>query len=560
MFHSEDRGTDGLWDAFHFLGEKRRNLLERSWAGVFREQILPTLPVDVFKKRFHKSFGRPTKDQRTMLGILVLQQMLNLSDMEVIEQLAYNLQWHYALDIRDESDASKYVSERALRYYRSLVIDLGIDEILFASLTQVLQKAFKVNTDQQRLDSTHIQSNMRNLGRVGLFGKVIENFFKQMRKEDPELFTTRIEKELAELFLEKEKFNCFSRVKPNQGKKKSRELAEILYRLVRQFEVEPKVKGWESYQQLVRVFEENCRVVQEDGVRSLEVKKKKEIPSNCLQNPSDPDATYNWLKGQGYSVQLMETCNSKENLEQEDTQLNLITTVDVEQAHKSDANALIPAVEEAAKHNLQPKQLLADTNYGSDKNVEKAKQLGVTVITPTPPGKPPKSSRLPVRTFECSMEAGSPCRCPMGQITYDTKQTSEGGFVIQFDKEQCQACPERKRCPTSLTTATLTYDPRARRLAIRRNYEKTEEFTGTYRMRAGVEATFSQLKRQFEMKRLRVTTMPKVRYVVKLKALGLNIQRAARVRASKLPKNRPSLPLGNFFFEIFRHFPLKLAA
>ncbi|MCP4010146.1 MAG: hypothetical protein GY726_11605, partial [Proteobacteria bacterium] len=39
----------------------------------------------------------------------------------------------------------------------------------------------------------------------------------------------------------------------------------------------------------------------------VKIKKPKEIPSDSLQNPSDPDATYSGHKGQGYQVQVMVT-------------------------------------------------------------------------------------------------------------------------------------------------------------------------------------------------------------------------------------------------------------
>ena len=54
----------------------------------------------------------------------------------------------------------------------------------------------------------------------------------------------------------------------------------------------------------------------------------------------------------------------------------------MEAANESDANALLPAIEDAGKRDLAPTELLADTLYGSDDNVEKAKELGTTVIAP----------------------------------------------------------------------------------------------------------------------------------------------------------------------------------
>ncbi len=70
-------------------------------------------------------------------------------------------------------------------------------------------------------------------------------------------------------------------------------------------------------------------------------------------------------------MQVMETYSP------EKSQPNLITHVKVEAAHESDANALLPAIEDAAKRELAPAELLADSLYGSDDNLEKAKEMGV---------------------------------------------------------------------------------------------------------------------------------------------------------------------------------------
>ena len=59
-----------------------------------------------------------------------------------------------------------------------------------------------------------------------------------------------------------------------------------------------------SYKLLCRIVEEQCDV-QSDG--TIELKAPKQISSDSLQNPSDPDATYSGHKGQGYQVQVMET-------------------------------------------------------------------------------------------------------------------------------------------------------------------------------------------------------------------------------------------------------------
>ncbi|MBW2570715.1 MAG: transposase [Deltaproteobacteria bacterium] len=135
-----------------------------------------------------------------------------------------------------------------------------------------------------------------------------------------------------------------------------------------------------SYKLLERVLKEHCNLT-DDKDNPIELKKPKEITSDSLQNPSDPDANYSGHKGQGYQVQIMEIfCDDEEKKEET---LNLITHMEVEPAHKSDANALIPAIESTERQNLKPKELTADALYGSDDNCERAKEHEVELIAPT---------------------------------------------------------------------------------------------------------------------------------------------------------------------------------
>ena len=98
------------------LGAKRKQLLDRSWAGVFRDYLLLELPVAELAPHFSKDFGRPSKDLHVVLGALLLQQLHDLTDAQTVEAIAFNLAWQYALDIRSEADC--YFCERTLRTYR----------------------------------------------------------------------------------------------------------------------------------------------------------------------------------------------------------------------------------------------------------------------------------------------------------------------------------------------------------------------------------------------------------------------------------------------------------
>jgi hypothetical protein len=79
------------------------------------------------------------------------------------------------------------------------------------------------------------------------------------------------------------------------------------------------------------------------------------------------------------------------------------------------------------------------------------------------------------------------------------------------------------------------------RIAQRRIFERSEKFKDRYRWRAGVEATMSEYDRRTGVKHLRVRGIKAVRFCATLKALGVNILRAAAVRAAQIvPDQEPT--------------------
>jgi Transposase domain (DUF772). len=141
----KDHKQGYLLDPWDYVGPKRRRRMEESWAGFFQREILCKLPTDKFAKAFTSDFGRPTKELHTILGVLLLQQMHDLTDEETVDQAAFNLQWHYALNIPEESDEAKYICLKTLWSMRKAVTDMGLDMEMFTNLTDTLATLFKVD-------------------------------------------------------------------------------------------------------------------------------------------------------------------------------------------------------------------------------------------------------------------------------------------------------------------------------------------------------------------------------------------------------------------------------
>jgi hypothetical protein len=264
--------------------------------------------------------------------------------------------------------------------------------------------------------------------------------------------------------------------------------------------------------------------VEQDGqsqVQRVSIKPNKEVPSDSLQNPSDPEASYDGHKGQGYQMQVSETYSEEE---EEKKALSLITEVIVEPAHKSDTDALIPLIEATQKRGLGPEKALVDAAYGSDENSEKAKALGVEVVSPVM-GKPQENA-LTLTDFTLTQEA-TVSACPQGHTPVKVKH-KKNKYIVVFGLETCANCPHLNDCPVNPGKKGyyLRYDDKTLRLAQRRAYEKTPEFQDEYRFRAGIEATMSQLDRKTGLKHLRVRGLDAVSFYATLKAVGINILRA----------------------------------
>jgi hypothetical protein len=231
-------------------------------------------------------------------------------------------------------------------------------------------------------------------------------------------------------------------------------------------------------------------------------------------------------------MQVSETYSEKQ---EENKTLSLITEVIVEPAHKSDTDALIPLIEATQKRGLGPEKALVDAAYGSDENCEKAKALGVEVVSPVM-GKP-QGNALTLTDFVLTSEAAVNA-CSQGHAPAKMKH-KKGKYIVVFGVQTCSGCPFLKHCPVKPGKKGyyLRYDDKALRLAQRRAQEKTPEFQEVYRFRAGIEGTMSQMDRKTGLKCLRVRGLTAVSFCATLKAAGINILRAVAFRNSENTEN-----------------------
>lgn len=360
--------------------------------------------------------------------------------------------------------------------------------------------------------------------------RAMRKMLKNLKRQNRTLFEKLIPEEFSTRYFNNKSEDYFGSVKPSGSKRRLADVANDIYWLLETVSDYKEITNLYSCKLLKRVFDEHCRV--EDG--DVVIIPAKQVGSDSVQNPSDPDAGYDGHKGQGYQVQVLETYTHGETEEESETEdkkpsLNLITYARVEPANIHDSTALKPALKNVEERQLKPEEVLVDTSYGSDDNVESAQEMGVTLIAPVPG----RSNAKNYDGFEFNVKTQEVEKCPKGHSPKRIKKnTRKGSLTAFFDESICSACGLYKegKCVVVMGKRGYRwqYIRKEVRIYQRRIYEETEEFKAKYRWRSGIEASNSRYIHMTGARRLKYRYHDRVSFAGITKALGINLFRTAK--------------------------------
>jgi hypothetical protein len=515
MRHIDDPKQSRLFDPFaNVFSELAYERIRTGWQGVFRFAILELLPAQQLGEHFHPDLGRPTKELYSMAGLILIQEFKNWTRAEAVDAYLYNSDVQYALNLEPGMQS---LSERTLERYERLFREDELAGQVMQDVTVRLAKLLELHIDQQRLDSTHVFSNMASFGRTRLMGVAIKRFLTQVKRHAVASYEL-LPEELRRRYAPSE-HQLFGKSGTDAEKRSvlQQQVAEDMYFLVERFADDAAMAKRSSYRSMALIFQQQCAV--ELGKVTIQAKPG----GNCMQNPSDPDATYDGKKGQGYQVQIAETCNPA-------NEVQLITAALPETAATSDVQAVAPVLAELTAAELKPTSMLADTAYGSDENVQLAAAQGVELVSPVSGTKVDDPYQLNADDFAVNEATGRVERCPAGELPMVSAHNAETGkTTATMPHATCVGCPFREECPVEPTAKgyRVTFDAKERRLEERRREEATEPFRERYSRRSGIESTNSGLKRRLGMGKLRVRGSPSVFQSLVLKIAGWNVLRSA---------------------------------
>jgi hypothetical protein len=515
MIYTVDPRQNRLFDPFEgVIPPAGHRIIAHGWQGVFRHLLLEVMPVGELAQHFSETLGAPTKELYAMAGLVFLADFFDWTAQEAVEAYIFRSDVQYALNL----EPGATLCTRTLERYQKLFRDNELAAQIFDDVTIRLAEKLELDIQQQRLDSTHVFSHMACFGRTKLMAVAIKRFLTQLKRHArdqydalPADFRRRYDVPESQLF---------AGAKDAEARQRSRQqAAEDLYLLIQRFADRPELTNRSTYKVLNTIFAQQCQVV-EDQVTVVE-----KPGGDRLQNPSDPEATYDGHKGAGYQVQLAETCSPS-------NEVQLITAALPQTACESDEAAVVPILDQLEDRDMVPSEMLADTIYGSDDNVQEAERRGVELVAPVP-GRTPviDPEALSIDDFARDERDGTVSACPAGHTPLAVEHDAEAGTTrVEMPATACESCPFRTACPIHRGRDgryTLDFTDKDVRLAGRRREQDTPVFAQRYAPRAGIESTNSGLKNRLGMKRLRVRGRGSVFRVILHKVAGWNVLRAA---------------------------------
>ena len=424
--------------------------------------------------------GRRSLPPSLLCGVLLLQFHDGVGDEEAIERMRYDLRWKVALGLALD-DAG--FDPTSLVVFRKRLLKHGKERYAFERFLQVAREAgFLPEKIRQLLDSTPMKGAGAVQDTYTLLRKGIRRLLKGMGFAVPEK-RRGLQIDLRRYVESDEK----AEIDWSDAAARQKELARLVRDADAALELalgqpdddEVRLTGW----LLTKILGDD--VVQgEDGQAKL----GEGVARDRMISWTDPEMRHG-----------RKSASSRWNGDKvhvaEEPETELITEIDVTDAHAPDGAHLRSLLESVAEH-LAVEVIAAtgDKAYGTVENRVDCAQRGVDLRSPVAT---PVDPAVDKAAFQLDEEAGT-LTCPGGQTVADVREVKDGdGRLVRqftFAREVCAACPLFGRCVRSKTrgrTVTLNYHEDVQRAA--RERQATEEFRGMYRERAKVERKIAEL-------------------------------------------------------------------
>ncbi|RJX48199.1 transposase [Halonotius pteroides] len=567
-----DHEQEMLFSPLKDLSGRVQKKLENHWSTHFYEHVFTQIDERKFERLYHDGYSRLNKPANELVSLEIIKHLLGMSDKELEHAYVFDFRVRNALGKETLGDN---ICEKTLTNFRCRLMEYeeetGQDLLheVFENHRTYFQREFEIDASTQRMDSTFIEANIKQLSRVDLLAKVLHNFLCDL----PEEIVQELPAGMDE-FADTENLELSYHLEPDEIPAEMETLAEHIVWLVERFRGEAEYAELESFAHLQRVLEEQCYRIpefeddtdnlepddrghpgdespgwqplqtytspsestatagdesdSESGERDAEerhdhvgLEESDEIGSESLQNPHDDEATYRSKNAEdyfGYKSNIAETCNGE-------NPFRLITAVQVDTNNTDDGDLLGEDARNLAEETGLC-DLLVDGGY-THKEVEKCcRDQEITQHFTGITGQRPAAEKMSLAAPE--WDGTRMVACPAGHEPFEQNHYETGRISGKMDKKFCDGCQYQENCFVEEQQEHYSYGFRKRRVEVAQRRQRLDdpaeqEFLN---LRAGVESLMNEMYHK-DGEKTEFTGKIKVKNASIAKAIGRNLKRAS---------------------------------
>ena len=480
------------------------------WSRLFFQRIFCAFSDDQFADLYQQG-GRYPISPSLLAAITLLQFIFRVPDRAAVENTIMRRDWRIALGLRP--DWQGFDSTVLVRFRQRLEKSQQTYRLFKAVLAQARDLGLLTHR-RVRMDATHLVADVARLSRADALAEAMRMTLHQLEVAHPQVAERLDFLHLLELYGEENWVG-----QGNSSEPRLRELggeAQALLAICADHPVPAAAT-------LARMVAENFL----DAASPAPAPRPPEqLPDDRILTPHDPEVKAGrkgdrrWL---GDKVHVVETA--------EPDRPNFIVDMVVTDPHQDDSTMTMELLQRARFILPELNQGLGDTAYASATNSLQAAARGIELLTPARP--PSHRGRLPASEFALDFDRQT-ARCPAGHASVYWRTRSKS-IEIRFPRQACADCPRRSECTSSKQGRCLHLSKNYEQLQADRARMAQPEFAELYRLRAGIEATISQLVHRCGLRRSRYRGSPGRELHALLAGAGLNAWRLIGCLAAAPP-------------------------
>ena len=541
-----------LFDKIHNMPKYLQKMLYNSWAHIFQEIIFPEINESRFEVLYSDKPSRPNSPVNVIIGALFLKEVFQLTDEELLGAIFFDDRFQYALRLTSEErppvsfNTFTNFRNRIYAYYKLTGIDLIQEEV--ESLSRLIADNLNIDGQKVRMDSFMVSSSCKNLSRIELVYTVNYQFIRMLDQLSTDLIP-----EECKSYLEKgHKNETIYRTKDSESETK----LEFLLKQSRDLyntglEAGTKVTETEEFKTLKRMLGEQTK--DGDNFNIAEPKESKDIASDSLQNPSDPDATYRFKYGSniGYVANVAETFDEngsiiinydlKPNIYSDkqfsydiieilsklydDPELNDSEEVSNTLENHDNIEQINSVVVE---DNTDLIQIFIDGAYYSFKLAKKALSLGIILIPGELTGRKPAADKMSYVSFKVDKQEQIITECANEKEPVKSEfNENTGTYTAKFAQKDCQDCPNKESCriKEQVKYNSIRFSEQQYATAKLREEMETKEYINLTNQRAGVEGIPSVFRRVYDVDNMPVRGLVRSKIWFGIKVMASNVKK-----------------------------------